>query len=489
MVFARARFLITMKEQDGKLVRISDGYILTKDSEIVQVGQFSESIGKDILSTLKDNILQIIGNLSIKNPNIADLRQINGVIIPSFVKCHGHDHESVLIGVARDQPLTAWLDNSVNIFTGFLHEHEEELKNDFEGVSPYYIAYLKARLDDISFGITTAVTHHCNFNKYHVKELIDANEKMGTRIFIAVGSQDRHYDPRILDTPEQAVERLNKYEKLQTKRSIDIPGPDQFFSNGPELLKVLKKWAKDRNKLIHIHSSEEPATTKWFAETYGMSPVQYGQSIGFLDNKTLLAHQVNTTEEDLRILKETKAMVVHNPLANTILGSGMPPILDMIKNHISVAISTDGSGSADNQNMLNAARTASQYQKALTKNAKVLDAEDVLKRITKIPAQMLQVNAGILEPGREADFLVVDLSKPNVTPTRLETVVENLIWASAGNEIYSVVANGEILIDNYEYKKVDDKKILSNIQKLADKFEVFKNKTQAIKATGAHGKA
>ena len=487
VIFARARFLLTMNEKNGKLERISDGFILTKDSKIVRVGKYSEIIGKEILSFYNEEKINVIGNVTNSNTSLSDLKQLNGVILPSFVKCHGHDHESCLIGVARDQPLTAWLDNSVNIFTGFLHEHEEELKKEFEGASPYYIAYLKARLDDISFGITTAVTHHCNFNKYHVKELIDANEKMGTRIFIAVGSQDRHYDPRILDSPEEAISRLNKYESLETERSIVIPGPDQFFSNGPELLKVLKKWARERKKLIHIHSSEEPATTKWFTETYGMSPVEYGNSIDFLDDKTLLAHQVNTTENDLKILAETKSMVVHNPLANTILGSGMPPILEMIKNNIPVAISTDGSGSADSQNMLNAARTASQYQKALNKNAKVLDSEEVLKRITRIPAEMLGLDCGVLESGKEADFLIIDLSKPNLTPTRLESVVENLIWASAGNEIRTVVANGEILIENYEFLKVDKNKVLQNIQKLADLFEEFKTKNVPQKVTGAHG--
>ena len=487
IVFARARFLLTMKESNGKLERISDGFILTRNGKIIRVGKFSDSIGQDILAKYREDTIQIIGNLSEKKPVLTDLKQINGVILPGFVKGHGHDHESCLIGVARDQPLTTWLDNSVNIFTGFLHEHEEELKKEFDGISPYYIAYLKARLDDISFGITSAVTHHCNFNKYHARELMDANEHMGTRLFIAVGSQDRHYDPRILDTPEKALERLNTYEKFETKRTIIIPGPDQFFSNGPDLLKALKKWARERNKLIHIHSSEEPATTAWFTKTYGMTPVEYGKSINFLDEKTLLAHQVNTTEKDLQILQESKSMVVHNPLANTILGSGMPPILEMIKRNIPLAISTDGSGSADNQNMLNAARTASQYQKAFTKNAMVLNSEEVLKRITKIPAEMLRINSGILEEGKDSDFIVVDLSRPNLTPTRLETVIENLIWASAGNEIISVVANGEILVNNYEFIKVDKEKILQDIQTLSELFENYKNKIVALKVTGAHG--
>lgn len=481
---ARVRFLLPMTSTKGRLDRMQDSYLLVTD-EIVEVGAYSDVVGLRIIENYGSN-LQIIGN-PVVNPTLEDIVQINGAALPGFIKTHGHDHESALIGVARDQPLTAWLDNAVNLFTGFLHDKEEELTEHF-GRSPYLIAYLKARLDDISFGITTALTHHCNFNKYHVDELVEANTRAGTRIYIAVGSQDRNYDDRILDSVSEAISRLDSYyEKYKDYPDVQImPGPDQFFSNGPELLKALKHWALEHDVAIHIHSSEEPATTKWFSETYGMTPVEYADSIGFLDSRTLVAHQVNNTDNDLQILARTGAMVVHNPLANTILGSGMPPIMDMIEAGISVSISTDGSGSADNQNMLAAARLAAQYQKAFHQNAKLLNAEELLIRITKMPAEVLQLNAGTLEPGKSADFIIVDLSKPNLTPTRLETLIENLIWASAGNEISHVVAKGKMLLDNYEFATLDKEQILEDIQTLAELFEHYKQNVNQIKGTGAH---
>ena len=63
-----------------------------------------------------------------------------------------------------------------------------------------------------------------------------------------------------------------------------------------------------------------------------------------------------------------------------------------------------------------------------------------------------------------------------------------MIWASSGNEISYVIANGKVLVDKYKFKLVDKEKILKDIQQLADKFEVFKNKTKPLKASGAHGK-
>jgi 5-methylthioadenosine/S-adenosylhomocysteine deaminase len=470
----------------GRTTRIEDGYILTEGALIKEVGKFDPKHIDAILAEFQNDI-EVIGVNKQKIMSSEDVLQLNGVALPGFVKAHGHDHESPLIGIAKDVPLTTWLDEAVNHFTGFLHTEEKALTEKF-GQSPYFITYLKARIDDLQYGITTAVVHHCNFNKYHVPELVEANRVAKTKITIAVGAQDRHYDPRILDKPADiAVERLDKlYDQFKDEPNLRIiPGPDQFFSNGPELLKKLKKWANDHQTMIHIHSSEEPATTKWFTEEYRMTPIEYAESIpGFLDKNTFVGHQVHNTEHDLEILAATNTSVVHNPLANTILGSGMPPLQEFKKRGISFAISTDGSGSADNQNILNAARVAAQFQKAYHKDATVMTAQDVIERITTIPSQILGYNTGSLEAGKIADICVVNLSYPNLTPTRIDNVVENLIWAASGNEINYVISNGELLINNYKFTHVDVPKLLTQIQELSEMFYEYKLKVSARKATG-----
>lgn len=485
----RTKFLLPISDKLGRDTRIADGYIFIEGQYIKEVGKYDNQRIHNIIASYESE-LEIIGAPTGEITEDDKIPQINGVALPGFVKAHGHDHESPIIGIAKDVPLTTWLDSAVNMYTGFLHSEESSLTNHF-GKSPYLITYLKARVDDIQHGITTALVHHCNFNKYHVDELIEANKTAGTKIMIAVGSQDRHYDPRILDIPATiAVKRLDElYEKFKGVNNIKIiPGPDQFFSNGPELLKALKTWAQEHNTLIHIHSSEEPATTKWFTEEYGMTPIEYGHSIGFLDKDTFVGHQVHNTENDLNILAETKTKVVHNPLANTILGSGIPPLQKFKERGIQFAISTDGSGSADNQNIINAGRVAAQYQKALHQDATLMTAQDVLERITIIPAEILGFNTGSLESGKLADIVVVDLSSPNLTPTRVDNVVENLIWAADGNEIQYVISNGELLIDNYNFTKLKIQDILRQVQELSELFFEYKSRLTPEEVTGVRDK-
>lgn len=468
----------------GLETRVEDGFLLIEKETIKEVGKYESGTGDRILQQYGDD-LRIIGagNSIITDEN--EIPCLNTVMLPGFVKAHGHDHESPLIGIAKDEPLTTWLDLAVNLFTGFLTEEKEALRKRF-GRSAHLITYCKAKLDDIYYGITTSLTHHCNFNKYNLADLVEAAQTAGTRIIIAVGSSDRNYDPRLIDTPEEAIQRLNRYrDELKDRNRVEIiPGPDQVFSNSKEMLKKLKNWARENETIFHIHSSEEPETTAWFYTKYLCSPVEYLHQADILDNKTVLAHQVNNTPVDLAILKETGANIVHNPLANTILGSGMPPIIQMMESGIPVAISTDGSGSADNQNILAAARLASQYQKALHQDARLLPAQKVLEMVTTIPARMLGLNAGSLEEGKDADCILIDLSRPNLTPSRVDNVVENLVWAADGSEIRWVIGGGRILMDDYHFNTLDEDLIKDQVLQLSELLIEHRATLPEVRATG-----
>ena len=485
-ILIRSKFMVPMSRKLGVSKRILDGYLLTENEKILEAGQYTEEKGDQIIREY-GNDLFIVGAEKRGDYTIDDIVCNQTCLLPGFVKAHGHDHESPIIGIAKDCALTDWLDGAVNLFTGFLDERREELTNKF-GKSPNLVTYLKARVDDIYYGITSSMVHHCNFNKYRVADIVEANRQAHTKMIVAVGSQDRHYDDRILDIPHHlAIDRLNDYQEKfgGVERTWIIPGPDQFFSNGPELLKALKRWSKDNGTLIHIHSSEEPKTTAWFKETYGMTPIEYATSIEFLDSDTILAHQVNNTENDLAIIKESGAKVVHNPLANTILGSGMPPLKKMTEIGIPFVISTDGSGSADNQDILLAAKSAAQYQKALHQDASFLTSDVLLQKITVEPAEFLRLNTGSLEKGKDADMVMIDLTRPNLIPSRLDNIVENLIWASDGSEVKTVVANGKIVKLNYRFTLLDYETIVGDVQLLSEMLKDYMKTAKKITGTGA----
>jgi 5-methylthioadenosine/S-adenosylhomocysteine deaminase len=164
----------------------------------------------------------------------------------------------------------------------------------------------------------------------------------------------------------------------------------------------------------------------------------------------------------------------------------MPPVVDMLERGIPVAISTDGSGSADNQNILAAARLASQYQKARYSRADYLPALRALEMITVEPARILRIDAGSLAPGKHADMVVLSLSRPNMTPTRLTNLVENLIWASDGSEVRTVIAGGRVVRDGDQYLTLDAERILRDVSTLSREFDRYQADAPKLSGTGAN---
>ena len=76
------------------------------------------------------------------------------------------------------------------------------------GCTPQLATYRMARACGIHYGITASMVHHCNWNKFHLEDIADANEAAGTTMIVAVGAQDRFYAPELLDRPGDAVARL-----------------------------------------------------------------------------------------------------------------------------------------------------------------------------------------------------------------------------------------------------------------------------------------
>ena len=482
----RAQYLLPLAAPD-RSVRIADGYLLTEGESIREVGRWTPETGRRIREQCGAG-LRVWGTAGLNG----DVPAQRGVLMPAFVKAHGHDHEQPLIGIAKDEPLTEWLDHAVNPFTRFMNVERERLAEAL-GESPHVVTYRLARVVDVHYGITSCMVHHCNFNKYHVREIANVNEAAGTTMIVAVGSQDRHYVADALDRPEQAVKRLDDALAIGgLQRTRFCPGPDQFFSNSRAMLVPLKAWSREHGTLFHIHSAEEPKTTRWFSEAIepGLTEVEFAESLGILDSETVLAHQVNCGPRDIEILARTGTKIVHNPLANTILGSGMPPVVEMLAAGVPVAISTDGSGSADNQNILAAARLASQYQKAKHQDARLLKSQQLLEMITSVAAGFLHLPQGELAPGRQADWILVDLDRPNLTPTRLDNLMENLVWAADGSEVDTVVARGRVLKEGGRILPPSDGAtaagIMASAQKLSEMFAEYMRTAPELRGTGAH---
>jgi 5-methylthioadenosine/S-adenosylhomocysteine deaminase len=114
-----------------------------------------------------------------------------------------------------------------------------------------------------------------------------------------------------------------------------------------------------------------------------------------------------------------------------------------------------------------------------------LTSDVLLQKITVEPAEFLRLNTGSLETDKDADIVLIDLTRPNLIPSRLDNIVENLIWASDGSEVKTVVANGKVLKLDYRFTLLDFETIVKEVQLLSEMLTDYMKTARKITGTGA----
>src|SRR5206468_7331273 len=108
-----------------------------------------------------------------------------------------------------------------------------------------------------------------------------------------------------------------------------------------------------------IHFSETEDEVRLARDQYGMTPAAYLESIAFWGPKTLAAHGVWVTDEDIAILKRRGVGIAHNPESNMKLASGAAPIGKYLAAGVAIGLGTDGAASNNDLDMFEAMRQAS----------------------------------------------------------------------------------------------------------------------------------
>jgi 5-methylthioadenosine/S-adenosylhomocysteine deaminase len=200
---------------------------------------------------------------------------------------------------------------------------------------------------------------------------------------------------------------------------------------------------------------------------FGLTPIRYLHRLKLLSPRLVLAHCLYVDVEEIALLAAHGVKVVHNPNSNLKLGSGDAFKYEEMKNAgITIGIGTDGCGSSNNLDLLEAAKTASLLQKGRRNDPTVMPAGEALQCITANGAAILGVNAGKIVPGALADLCLVDLRQPAFTPNF--HFVSNLIYAAShGSCIDTVICDGKILMENRRVP--GEEEILENAARTANK--------------------
>lgn len=231
--------------------------------------------------------------------------------------------------------------------------------------------------------------------------------------------------------------------------------------SAPALWDWMADFAKTHGQGVHLHLSETESEHRDCVARHGKTPAALFAEHGLFDVRAIAAHGVWTTPEDWDILAQKGVTVVHNPMSNLKLGSGVAPVPAMKKAGVNVALGTDGVSSNNCTDFFGDMKLAAILHPGVTHDPMAMTAWDALEMATVNGARALGRNSGVIEVGRDADLILVDFTQPNLIPCH--DVAENLVYAAHGSNVTMTMVGGKILYRDGAYLTLDLDKIKKEV--------------------------
>lgn len=364
------------------------------------------------------------------------------VLMPGFKNAHTHSGMTAMRSYADDMPLQEWLNTKIFPLEAKMTETDN-----------YDLTQL-AILEYLTTGVTSI------FDMYlSPKDIAQACIDMGMRCVLVSGLNK--FGPSV-EEMEKRYLKLNNMHPLITY----MMGVHAEYTCEKKLLEEVSALIHKHQAPLFAHMSETKLETEECVGRYGLTPPQFFDSLGLFDFGGGAYHCVYFTEEDMDLFAKKGLHVVTNPGSNTKLASGIAPISRFLEKGINVAIGTDGPSSNNCLDMFREMFLVTGLAKLLQKDASAVDAYEVLKMATVNGAHAMGLtDADVLEEGKLADIIMIDLHQPNMQP--LNNIAKNIVYSGSKQNVKMTMINGQILYENGEFLNgVDVEKIYAKANEI-----------------------
>lgn len=407
-------------------------------------------------------IVDIIKEKRFYHPQSEILDARGAAVIPGLVNAHTHLYQALLRALWDNMPLVAWLKNIYQVAPVL---EPEDL----------YLGAEVGLLEAIKGGVTTVCDHHfLNPTFQHTAATIEAMLRSGVRAILvrAVMDEGDLVPDCVLEPSDKALGELDKlmgsYEGAIASGMLRImAGPNTPCLNASTgLIKAIHQFCEHRGLRISAHVAESKEIVDLAKQKYGYGGVvEYLESVGMIQPYVALAHCVHVSEDEIDILAQVGAAVVHNPVSNCILGDGIAPVAEMLHAGINVALGTDGAASNHTQDMFEVMKLCSLLQRVRNNDPAVIGPYRVLRMATYGGAKALGLEdlIGTIEVGKQADLVTVDLhtSPHNVG---IHDLFSHLVHSAKAVDVSNVIVSGRVVMRDRKVLTLKEDEVLKAAQ-------------------------
>jgi 5-methylthioadenosine/S-adenosylhomocysteine deaminase len=362
-------------------------------------------------------------------------------VLPGLTNAHTHLSQTFMRGLSAGRPLLRWLKELIWPLQEAMSL--EELR----------LAALLGLVENLRCGATHVVDHQkITKTPDYSLAVCSAAEQIGLRLTLARAWSDKGSNA---ESPESILAEIESlFERYHDHTRIQIAsGPLTPWRATAYTLQKTHALALRYGGATHIHVSETRDEVQMTLDETGLRPVAWLDALGLLGPECQIVHAVWVDEQEIRLLKERQARVVHCPVSNAVLGSGMAPVYEMQQAGVPILLGTDGPASNDNQDCF--------------ENMKMALSVAHLRNL--VPTQLLpgevvrMATAGkTLSVGKIGDVILVNLR--NVRATPVQDIDSALVLCCQGSDVDTVIVDGKVLMHQKQILVVDEKTLLKECE-------------------------
>jgi cytosine/adenosine deaminase-related metal-dependent hydrolase len=429
-----------------------------------------------------ERIEQVGPNLPAK-PGVEIIDATGKLVVPGLVNAHYHSHDVMAKGLFEEMPFDVWTLHSNPANYGERTLREVRLRT------------LVGAVESLRNGITTIQDFLTVVpqNDAVVDTVLSAYEEAGIRVVFAVAARDRAaldiapFIPgelpeamrkRIIGSDRRARDELD-FVVAQIKRLGRTPTPRQTWALAPsapqrcspELLEGIAALSRDLRLPVFTHVYEtriQAAAAR--RQSSAQSLLDPLARAGLMNDSLNIVHGVWLTEGEIAQIAEAGARVVHNPISNLKLKSGVAPILDLHRAGVTIALGCDNYSCAETQNIFLAMRMLCLLPAVTDPEPGPIHATYAFQAATLAGAQAVGLanEIGRLRPGMMADLIVLDLNDPSFVP--FNSAVRQIVFSEAGRSVETVLVSGRPVVRNGKVTAIDECTLAAEVAEIAPGF-------------------
>ena len=371
------------------------------------------------------------------------------VVMPGLINAHGHSPMTLLRGYADDLPLQPWLEQKI------WPAESRWLGED------YVAAGARLAIAEMLLSGTTTFA-----DMYFYADIIaDVVNDSGIRAQLSSPVFD--FPTAWAGSADEYITRTTRlFDQYRNNERLTIAfGPHAPYTVSDEPLRKIAMLSEELDVGIHMHVHENAQEIRDAQHKQGLRPLRRLKQLDVIGPRLQCVHMTQLLDDEIALLRDLGAHVIHCPASNLKLASGICRVADLLAGGVNVAIGTDSAASNNSLDMVAELRLAAFLAKGHGNDASLLPASQALAMATLNGAKALGLDSkiGSLQAGKQADIIAFDLKHPRTQP--VYDVCSTIAYSAASSQVSHSWINGELLVSDHKLVHMNIDQILEEAKR------------------------